>query len=37
LTELGKLGMGYTRFEEKADMTEGQRKAIRIANSHLFN
>lgn len=37
LTELGKLGMGYTRFEEQDDMTPGQREAIRIANSHLFD
>ncbi|KAH8547868.1 DUF1479 domain protein [Umbelopsis sp. PMI_123] len=37
LSDLGKLGMGYTRFEETADMTKGQREAIRIANSDLFD
>ncbi|KAG2188253.1 hypothetical protein INT44_001006 [Umbelopsis vinacea] len=37
LSDLGKLGMGYTRFEENDNMTKGQREAIRTANSHLFD
>jgi hypothetical protein len=37
LTDLGKLGMGYSRFEATATMTEGQKQAIKIANSHLFD
>lgn len=37
LSDLGKLGMGYTRFEEKADMTKGQKEAIKMANSCLFD
>ncbi|CAM0139195.1 hypothetical protein VKS41_002405 [Umbelopsis sp. WA50703] len=37
LTDLGKFGMGYSRFEATATMTEGQKQAIKIANSHLFD
>jgi hypothetical protein len=36
MTELGKLGMGYIPLKETNDMKEGQLKAIRFANSHLF-